>query len=87
MKFINMNDESFEMILRSLDEKKRMSFLRMSAEHVSNKKINVRDEIFKRLNNDLINVFVRKFKFDYHESSEAKIESFRIINKVLFKTA
>ena len=49
------------------------------------KKFNVRDEVFKRLNNDLINVFVRKFKFDYHESSEAKIKSFRIIHEVLFK--
>ena len=35
---INMNDESFEMILHSLNEKKRMSFLKMSAEHVNNKK-------------------------------------------------
>ena len=37
MSFININDESFKMILHSLNEKKRMSFLRMSAEHVSNK--------------------------------------------------
>ena len=34
---INMNDESFEMILHSLNKKKRMNFLKMSAEHVSNK--------------------------------------------------
>ena len=78
MSFINMNNESFEMILYSLNEKKRVKFLRMSAKHVSNKekKINVRNEIFKRLNNDLINVFARKFKFNCHESFEAKIESF-----------
>ena len=35
--FINMNNESFKMILHSLNEKKRVSFLKMSAEHVSNK--------------------------------------------------
>ena len=34
---INMNDESLEMILYSLNEKKRMNFLKMPAEHVSNK--------------------------------------------------
>ena len=38
MNFINMNDESLEMILHSLNEEKRMSFLKVSAEHVSNKK-------------------------------------------------
>ena len=37
MSFINMNDESFEMILHSLNKKKRVSFLKMSAEHVNNK--------------------------------------------------
>ena len=37
MSFINMNNESFKMILHSLNEKKRMSFLKMSAEHVNNK--------------------------------------------------
>ena len=37
MSSINMNDESFEMILHSLNEKKRVSFLKVSAEHVSNK--------------------------------------------------
>ena len=37
MSSINMNDESLEMILHSLNEKKRVSFLKMSAEHVSNK--------------------------------------------------
>ena len=51
------------------------------------KKINIRDEIFKRLSDDLINVLVRKFKFNYHESSEAKVKSFRIIHEVLFKIA
>ena len=34
---INMNDESLEMILHSLNEKKRVSFLKVPAEHVSNK--------------------------------------------------
>ena len=37
MNFINMNNESFEMILHSLNEKKRVSFLKVPAEHVSNK--------------------------------------------------
>ena len=74
------------MILHSLNEKKRMSFLRMSAEHIDNKKkVNVRNEIFKRLSDNLINAFARKFKFDRHESSEAKIKSFRIVHKVSFK--
>ena len=35
--FININDESFEMILHSLNEKNWVNFLRMSAEHVNNK--------------------------------------------------
>ena len=38
MNSININDESFEMILHSLNEKKRVSFLKMLAEHVNNKK-------------------------------------------------
>ena len=37
MSSINMNDGSFEMILHSLNEKKRVSFLKVPAEHVSNK--------------------------------------------------
>ena len=49
------------------------------------KRINVRDKIFKRLNDDLINVFVRKFKFDRHKSFEAKIKSFQVIHEVSFK--
>ena len=40
MSFINMNDKSLEMILHSLNEKKRMSFLKVPAEHVSNKEKN-----------------------------------------------
>ena len=36
--FINMNNESFEMILYFLNEKKRVNYLKVSAEHVSNKK-------------------------------------------------
>ena len=36
MNSINMNDESLEMILHSLNEKKRMNFLKMSAEHINN---------------------------------------------------
>ena len=51
------------------------------------KRVNVRNEIFKCLNNDLINVLVQKFKFDRHELSEAKIRFFRIIHEVPFKTA
>ena len=35
--FINMNNELFEMILHSLNEKKRINFLKVSVEHVSNK--------------------------------------------------
>ena len=38
MSSINRNDEFLKIILHSLNEKKRMSFLKMSAEHVSNKK-------------------------------------------------
>ena len=37
MSSINMNDELFKMILHSLNEKKRVSFLKVPAEHVSNK--------------------------------------------------
>ena len=37
MSSININDELLEMILHSLNEKKRMSFLKVSAEHVNNK--------------------------------------------------
>ena len=51
------------------------------------KRINVRDEIFKRLNNDLINAFVQKFKFDRHESSKVKVKSLQIIHEVSFKIA
>ena len=50
------------------------------------KKINIRDEIFKHLSDDLINVFVRKFKFNHHESFEAKVKSFRIVHEISFKT-
>ena len=35
---INMNNESCEIILHSLNEKKRVNFLEVSAEHVSKKK-------------------------------------------------
>ena len=38
--FINMNDESLETILYSLNEKKRISFLKVSAKHDSNKEKN-----------------------------------------------
>ena len=38
MSFINMNDESFKMILYSLNKEKQMNFLKMSTEHVSNKR-------------------------------------------------
>ena len=37
MSSININNESLEMILHSLNEKKRVSFLKVPAEHVSNK--------------------------------------------------
>ena len=37
MSSININDESFEMILHSLNKKKRMSFLKVPAEYTSNK--------------------------------------------------
>ena len=52
---------------------------------VIKKKINVCDGAFKRLNDDLINAFVRKFKSDRHESFKVKIESFRIIHEISFK--
>ena len=38
MSSINMNNKSFEMILHSLNDKKRMSFLKVSIEHINNKK-------------------------------------------------
>ena len=41
MGFININNKSFEMILYSLNKKKRVSFLKMSIEHVSNKEKNL----------------------------------------------
>ena len=37
MNFINMNNESFEMILHSLNEKKRVSFLKVFAKQINNK--------------------------------------------------
>ena len=37
MSSINMNDELFEIILHSLNKKKRMSFLRISVKHINNK--------------------------------------------------
>ena len=40
MSSINLNNKSFEMILHSLNEEKRMNFLKMPAEHVSNKEKN-----------------------------------------------
>ena len=38
MGFINMNDQFFKMILYSLNDKKRVNFLKMSAEYISNKR-------------------------------------------------
>ena len=35
--FINMNDKLFKIILHSLNEKKRMNFLKVFAEHINNK--------------------------------------------------
>ena len=37
MSFININNELFKMILHSLNEKKRVSFLKVFVENVSNK--------------------------------------------------
>ena len=37
MSAVNMNDDSLKMILHSLNDEKRMNFLKMSAEHTSNK--------------------------------------------------
>ena len=37
MNFVNMNDEFLKMILHSLNEKKKINFLRMFVEHVNNK--------------------------------------------------
>ena len=37
MNSINMNNESFEIILHSLNEEKRMNFLKVSAVHINNK--------------------------------------------------
>ena len=49
------------------------------------KKVSVCDEAFKRLSDDLINAFARKFKFDRHESFEIKVRSFRVIHEVSLK--
>ena len=38
MSSININKESLEMILYSLNEEKRVNFLKVLAEHVNNKK-------------------------------------------------
>ena len=38
MSFTNINNKSFEIILHFLNKKKRMSFLKMFAEYVSNEK-------------------------------------------------
>ena len=51
------------------------------------KKVDVYNQVFKYLNNNLINVLVRKFKFDRHESFEAKIKFFQGVHKVSFKVA
>ena len=40
MSFININDELFEIILHSLNKKKRVNFLKMSVKHISNKEKN-----------------------------------------------
>ena len=69
MSFINMNDKSLKTILHFLNEKKRVKFLRTFAEHVNNKE---KEFIFamkslNELNNNVINAFVRKFKFNRHE--------------------
>ena len=37
MNVVNMNNDSLKMMLHSLNNKKRVSFLKISAEHVSNK--------------------------------------------------
>ena len=37
MNVVNMNDDSLKMMLHSLNDEKRINFLKISAEHVSNK--------------------------------------------------
>ena len=37
MSAVNMNDDSLKMMLHSLNDEKRMSFLKVSADHVNNK--------------------------------------------------
>ena len=37
MNIININNDSLKIILYSLNDKKRINFLRMSAEHINNK--------------------------------------------------
>ena len=64
-----------------------MNFLKMSVKISAIKKIDVYNEIFKCLNNDLINVFARKFKVDRHKSFEIKTKFLRVIHEVLFKSA
>ena len=51
------------------------------------KKVGICDQTFKRLNNNLINVLVRKFKSDRYESFQTKVYSLGIVDEVLFKSA
>ena len=37
MSVVNMNDDSLKIMLHSLNDEKRMNFLKVSAEHVNNK--------------------------------------------------
>ena len=88
MSSINMNNESLKMILHFLNEKKWVNFLKLSAEHVNdNKKIYVSDKVFKRLNDDLINIFVWNFKFDRHKLFKARIKFLRVVHEISFKSA
>ena len=66
MSFININDESFEMILHFLNKEKRMNFLKVPAEHISNKKrsmfamksLNVQTMIWSMLSFENLNLIV-----------------------------
>ena len=84
MSFINMNNKFFEMILHSLNEKKRINFLKMFVEHVNNKN---KETMFamKTLNDDLINVIILKFKSDRRKSLKTKIHAVRIVFSSSFK--
>ena len=81
MSFVNMNNEFLKMMLHSLNNEKRINFLKISVEHVNNKKKDLKNfyicrEFFKHLNDDLINAFAQKIKSNRCKFSKIKVNFF-----------